>query len=1827
MTEQQDFEELDQEGIAIVGIACRVPDADTPAAFWQNLRAGHESLTALSDEELLGAGVTEAQLADPNYVKAGMFLQHMDCFDAGFFGFSPRDAAIMDPQHRQFLENCWEALENAGYNPEAFDGSIGVFGGSGHNAYMPYNLLSNPGLVDDVGFFLLRHTGNDKDFLTTRVSYCLNLKGPSVNVQTACSTSLVAAHIACQSLLNGECDMALAGGVTIELPHLRGYLYKENEILSPDGHCRPFDAKSDGTVFGSGVGVVVLRRLEDALENGDTIQAVIRSSAVNNDGAGKVSYLAPSVDGQAATAIEALEIADIAAESVSYIECHGTGTRMGDPIEVEALNQAYGGDDKPNDDCALGSVKSNIGHLDTAAGVAGIIKLVQSLKHRQIPPSLHYQSPNPAIDFASTRFYVNNHLREWRGEGPRRAGLNSLGVGGTNAHMILEEAPPQRSGDSRKQQLLVLSARSKSALQEACSRYAEHLQDTGQPLADIAYTAAVGRKAFPFRCCIAGARKEEIKAALDENDKEKLFFDKAPDAAVDIAVMFAGGGAQYPNMGRDLYEREPAYRNALDECLTAAQTIVDFDLRSSLFPEASQLEQAAKDLELPSRALPALFSTQYAQAKLWQSWGVSAKAYIGHSMGEYTAACLAGVFAVHDALAIVAKRGQLFEQLKPGAMLSVMLPEEKLLSIIGNAGPLSIAAVNGPELCVASGPEPAIAELTEQLNEEDVACQRIHISVAAHSTMLDPILDDFRHFLQTMTFQAPQLPVVSNLTGDWLTGQQASDPDYWVQHLRQTVRFSAGLDLLLKSSARQLLLEVGPGNTLVSAARQHPRVGHDIPALSSMRHAKLSSDDQGVMLTALGRLWGCGAIDDWQPLYEGQQRLRVELPTYPFEHQSYWIEPGAALPEEDKTGRQDIERWFYQPDWQPAAVPACPFEGSQLVILFGDNNSPIWQQLVTSLQGESLVLVSVKPASSYQSIDQDRYQLDPGSKDQYLQLFDALGQQEFDRVSLVHGWTLGQKECSLQQSFYSLLALAQAVSEQSWDDNLLCVLSSGSLSVGVGDVISSPFAATMRGTCRVLPHEIDGLSVRYIDIDAVAADEAHSQQWSWLPSHMGHALCAELVAREEVVNQAVCYRKGQRYVEDYCAVVVPASPSRLRNDGCYLISGGLGGLGLELANQLAEQQPGIRLALLGRTPLPARDSWHTLQQRNSRDAVRVRAIQVLEALGAIVNVYTVDITDPKALNLTIEKLTAELGQLRGIFHTAGVINDSLLSLKTRQECEAVLAPKIQGTLALAECTVQQPLDFMLLYSSTSSITGVAGQVDYAAANAFLDAYAHYRRSMDGLPVISVNWSAWQQVGMAAELADGSRYQGLGFEEFEARFENGSYRRCFSTKDWLLDEHRTKAGLALVPGTGYLEIARAAAQASQPLDGGQVLELRDVFFLSPLNIRDGEQRVVDVAFTTSESGTTFSLKSAVDPIAAANAQWLSEHVQGQVTAVSRPALAQESLDALISRCQTKIINNDGSVKHDHMDFGGRWQCLQKIFYGENEAVAELRLPEQYVKDLADFALHPALLDMITAAGFPLAPDYQPEKDFFVPISYGRVTLLQPLQSHLFSRVALKQAREGDRCIFDIEIWSADGQILVAISDFVAKRMIHDVLDREAQEMLAMSSLQQDLQLAIKPEEGRELVSRLLGHPELGQLVISPLDFQHRFAREGVLSQQQEAQEQALPELDRPELSSEYIAPETEAEKQLAELWQLALGIGEVGVEDNFFELGGHSLMLTQLVGKAKKKLGINLPLSQLFDTPTIKNWLSLAETGSATEQKPKAAPIKRVSRDDYRAKRK
>ncbi|MFO1078505.1 MAG: type I polyketide synthase [Planctomycetota bacterium] len=916
--------------IAVVGMACRLPGARNLDEFWSMLREGRDARVELTDDHLRSVGVPAEVLGDPDFVKAAMLLGDIDKFDAGFFGMSPRDAALFDPQHRVFLECCWEAFEHAGHVPDRFDGRIGVFAGCGMDTYLLHNILTNPDLVRRVGMFLIRHTGNDKDFLATRVSYQFDLRGPSVNVVTACSTSLVAVHEAAQSLLAGECEMALAGGVTILVPQDRGYHFKEGEVLSPDGHCRAFDADARGTIFGSGAGVVALRRLADALESGDTIHAILAGSAVNNDGARKVSYLAPSVDGYAEVVAEALALADVPADRVQYVESHGTGTSVGDPIEIEALTQAFRVTTDKTGYCGIGSVKTNIGHLDTAAGVAGMLKTVLAMQRGELPASRNYKRPNPLIDFGRSPFQVVGERRDWPRPtgGERIAGVSSLGVGGTNVHVVLKESleqPAPGPAYPRRCHLLPVSGKVEGAALDNGKALAGHLRTVAAAdLPDVGWTLQRGRRAFAVRGFAVGASADELAARLEADDfKGRLH--KAPDRKQSLVFLFPGGGAQYPGMARGLYEHEPVFREHADKCLQALPQPLSGELRSVLFGDLA-VPGSSERMERGTMLLPSLFVVEYALARTLMSLGIEPDAMLGHSLGEYVAATLCGTFTVEQVMKVLLLRGQLLEEAQGGAVLTVSMPPDEVHALCD--GELSLAAANAPQLSAVAGTVAAIERAERVLQERGIEYQRLRIGVAAHSHMLDPVLDKYRDGLRGLQLAAPKKPWISNVTGDWIDPQRVVQPDYWVEHLRRTVRFQDGVATLL-AGGDCVFVEVGPGKTLTSLVRLHEKAKKSFGVVT-LPHPKEDRPADAFMLEAVGRLWQLGIEVDWDRFHGGPRR-RVPLPTYAFQRQRHWIEPGALVRHEGVL-RGDDEPvppsrlpegdWLRQPVFHAQELPA-----------------------------------------------------------------------------------------------------------------------------------------------------------------------------------------------------------------------------------------------------------------------------------------------------------------------------------------------------------------------------------------------------------------------------------------------------------------------------------------------------------------------------------------------------------------------------------------------------------------------------------------------------------------------------------------------------------------------------------------------------------------------------------------------------------------------------------------------------------------------------------------------------------------------------------------
>lgn len=1686
--------------IAIVGMACRVPGAPTYGALWRLLADGREGRTALTDDELGAAGAPASLIADPQYVKAGMFLDGMEQFDPAFFGFSPLDGRILDPQHRHFLECAWEALEDAGCDPGRTAGAIGVFAGSGHHAYFAHHLLGNPALVEEVGHFLLRHTGNDKDFLATRASYCFDLKGPSINVQTACSTSLVAIHLAIQSLLSSECDVALAGGVTIDLPHRVGYLYKETEILSRDGHCRPFDASSGGTVFGSGVGVVVLKRLDDAIRDRDHIHAVIKASAVNNDGSTKVSYLAPSVDGQAEAVTEALVLSGVDATTVSYIETHGTGTQLGDPIEVAALTQAYAGNGARRGQCGIGSIKSNIGHLDTAAGVASLIKVAMAMQHRELPATLHYTAPNPAIDFAATPFFVVDSHRAWRQDGPLRAGVSSLGVGGTNAHLIVEEAPARATGTAgRPLQLLLLSARSDQALLHARERLAARLEEPGADtpgfLADAAFSLATGRRAFKRRGFLVATGARAAADVLYDRASDRFTAADAPATGRRLAFMFAGGGAQYPGMAQGLYDSEPAYRAAVDECLRLLTGIIDYDLTPLLFPATpADRDAAASALERPSRTLPALFVTQYAQARLWQAWGVEPDALFGHSMGENTAACLAGVFSLRDALGLVALRGRLFERVPAGGMLSVALDEPALAPYL--LPELSIAAVNAPGSIVVSGPVAALAELERTLVAREVGCQRVRIDVAAHSSMLEPILGEFGAYLRSIPLQTPRLPFLSNLTGTWIDAAEATSPEYWVRHLRHTVRFADCAATLL-SGGQYTLLEVGPGRTLTSLAGMHPAKAADQPLITSLRHPDDSTPDLAHMLGALGRVWQSGATVDWTRFYDGQDRARVPLPTYAFDHTTCWVEapratPGATDgPMGHPVGDAD---WLYQPVWQRgAALPPAALAGARVLLLGAADE--VTDHLTRAIEHRGGAVRRVLPGQQLRLEGAGPFEIRLGVADDCLRLTDACEAASWIPTHVVHAAALGigaglptpGGNDEREAAFDSLLFLAQAAGVNGWSTLRWLALTRQAWQAA-GEPVHSPVGALAVGPINTFPREFPSWRATVVDLPASAP----------APAALAERIAAELADVSAEPEMLVALRGAGRFVQRTARpapVTASAMPIVARPTGTYLITGGTGGLGLVAADMLVRQTSPLTLVLVSRQAWPDRTHWQTLIERDAPEAATLRQVMHLEQLGARVRLEAADVGREAAVQALAATLARDGLTVRGILHAAGVTDDAPLISKELPQARAVLAPKLDGTLHLARAFPPASLDFFVLFSSSSALAGLPGQVDYTAANAFLDSFAHWAVDA-GWPCLAINWPAWRGTGLAATLAAGAVRRRLpagrptAHPMLERRIEDGENARTFMTTfavaaHWVLAEHRLKAGPALMPGFGYLEMARAAWHEG---DAPAPVEMADVSFDFPFIVPDDASKILAVRLEPRGDGAAFRFTSTEDDVR-------TEHAGGTIRTGTAPG-GMLDVAAVRARCTRGRQRFDDPDHHPFLDFGPRWASLQLVEYGQAEALITLSLAADFAADRENYRLHPALVDMAAAGAQVVIDGYVAAEEAFVPVGCRKLRFSGQFPATATSHVVFKPGH-GDHsreiALFDVRVADETGRVFLEIDDFSMRRLPNTEALRHAPAPAAVAqtpTLTRALELGIDPPDGARVLAYAMGHQLGPQVLVAP-----------------------------------------------------------------------------------------------------------------------------------------
>lgn len=1346
--------------IAVIGMSARFPGAADVHTFWDNLVNGKESITFFTADELLESGLEPAAVSHPGYVRAKGYLENSDQFDGSFFNYLPLEAEVMDPQVRIFHECVWEALEDAGYCAGTYPGLIGLYAGAAGSLY--WQALS---YVSESARLLGPFTANqfaNKDYLSTLISHRLNLKGPSLTINTACSTSLVTIHLAAQALLNGECDIALAGGVSITMPLKSGYLYQEGMILSPDGHCKAFDEEGQGSVPGNGAGVVVLKRYEEAIQDGDHIYAVIKGSAINNDGNRKSAFTAPSVEGQAEVIQTAQQLAEVSAASIQFVETHGTGTVLGDPIELEALKAAFGNSAGV---CRLGSVKSNIGHLDAAAGVAGFIKAALSLQHKLLPPTLHFTKLNPKISLADSPFVVNAKLFDLSGAGGTlRAGVSSFGIGGTNAHIVLEEAPPPpRSSKGRDSQLILISAKSRSALEQHSSNLAAYLRDHPDvSLADLAYTLQVGRTDFGHRQFIVANHTGELSEMLSPLGKEKgkhsrkIFSSTVEQENKPIVFMFPGLGNQYVDMGLGLYCTEPLFKQELDRCFDLLDRRLDFSMKAILFPQEAR-EEAIEQLNRIDINQIAVFIFEYALGRYLMELGIKPKYMIGYSFGEFAAACLAGVFELEDAIRVIIKRGQMIKGTEEGAMLSVPMTEEELRPLLPHN--ISLSIVNGPS-CVVGGTRTAVEQFEEQLKALRQICIRLDTAYALHSAVMEPVREAFAEEMKQIRLYPPQIPFISNISGNWITDEEATEPGYWGKQLTDSIRFADGLQEILKDEALTFL-EVGPDRNLSALLRYFVHRDSSHTVLNLIRNPQEQVEDQNYLYTRLGQLWGAGHSIEWMKLYAYETRKRLSLPTYPFERQTYGLEGSPFdMLEGQQKGKHSLlqkqphmEDWFYLPLWQQKELPlAARLPGGQSCLLFANHDS-ISRELQQALLSSGHRVITVYCGHEFSMNNDHEYTIRPEALTDYQKLFADLEEKKAEADNLIHLWSLEQRVSahldaagfheSQKNGFYSVTYIVQCLHQYSRHKGVrIEVVTDGVFSV-TGQERLHPENAPLIGLGLVIPQEMQ--HIRHLTVDIQSASVETGEEAKLLARMLLEELGGEYRDRQ------VSYRGFQRWVPIYQPIKLEpqiVKPDLFRTNGVYVITGGAGMIGWMIAEHLAINYR-ASIAVIQRA-FPVRQEWDKWLADHPEDDPRSRTIHGMmqaEKQGATIAIYRADVSDYGQMADAIEAIEGDLGGINGVIHCAANMGAEFFNPVTQLEqelCRAIFQPKVDGLLVLDKVLEDKKLDFCLLMSSTAAVLGGYGFAAYSAASVFMDTYTKTRNKQRQVKWQTIDWEAWRR---------------------------------------------------------------------------------------------------------------------------------------------------------------------------------------------------------------------------------------------------------------------------------------------------------------------------------------------------------------------------------------------------------------------------------------------------------------------------------------------------
>ncbi|SPT57301.1 type I polyketide synthase [Actinomadura madurae] len=1760
------------DGIALIGLAARLPGAADAARFWDNLRTGHEAVRFPSDEELLAAGVPASMLADSGYVKAVAETPELEMFDADFFGFTPRDATLLDPQIRLFLEVGHTAVEDAGYDPARIADGAGVFGAVGVNRYLDLHVRRPTGYEANSSGNAALSTLSHPDYAATHLAYRFGFRGPALTVSTACSSSAVAVHLACQALRTGECDIAVAAGSEVEMPAHSGYLWDPGGPLSPDGHVRPFDHRAAGTVFGTGAGAVVLKRLDDALADGDRVRAVIRASAMSNDGAAKAGFTTPGVSGQVQAVREAMVLAGVEAPDVSFIEAHATGTPLGDPIEVTALAQAHRplGADRIDSPIVLGSVKGNIGHLGHASGIASLIKLVLCIEHEQLVPTVNFAEPNPRLSLDTTPFVIGDRTTPWPRDAarPRIAGLSSFGFGGTNVHLVVQEGPPVRhSPAARRPQVIVLSARTPEAARVYQERAAAALDGAGAgQYADTAGVLQDGRTRHAARSAVVARDAAEAARTLPA----------APirtGDALPVIFAFPGQAAQYPAMAADLHGADPVFTEAMDTCLEAfAQHGVRLEGHWR-DPDASALADTTV-------AQPLLFSVEFALAEMWRSWGITPAGVLGHSIGELTAGAVAGVFDLPDAVRLVCARAEAMAAMPPGGLVAVSAGAEEVSGLLPDE--VSVAVVNGPRQVVLASPADRLDEVQALLRERRLNFRLLPVPHAFHSPHMAQAATKFDLAFADVRSHEPAVPVFSSAAGG-PAGAETGLARFWSDQLVRPVRFDLAVDHLLGGNDR-LLLEVGPGHTLTRLAREHRAVRAGTSGAVATLPARAGDDELLSVLEAAAALWTEGHELNWAAVRQREAFHRLPAPTYPYRRSRHWLPlrgtvpdrtpeeggEGTVAPEpEDVAAGHDGVTPFTTATWVEEPRPANRRTGAgapAVAVVPADHEASL--PVLLALRQAGYRPVVVRPGAAFAEEGEEfRVRLD--RPEQFGNVLTALADRGKRPALLVHALSMAvldrpsrtNLDEQLDSTLHSLVALVQHGGRHSPEADLL-VLAGRSVDLTGAEPLD-PAKAALHGAVRSLAMETPDLTCRLVDVSDPVREED---------------LAAEITATG--TDRVVALRGPGRWVrtDRLYTPDAPAAPA-VRRGGVYVLTGGLGDLGLAVAGALADTGLRPHLVLLGRHGIAADD-----ERRRAR-------VAALEAAGATVSVEECDVGDHRSMRRVLDILRTRHGAVHGIVHLAGVAGGGTLLGRDRDDTAAVLWPKAMGTVVLAELLADQPpLDFFVTFSSRAAVDGLLGGADYAAANAFADAQSRLM-ARAGIPAVSLNWPAWHTVGMAVRpepAPEGSRTWSAVLDPREHP---------------VLDEHRID-GVPVLPGTGHLDlVVRAYREVIEPHAGP--LRLTDVVFQRPLPVPEARQ--VEVLFRPDGPGWRFAVGST--PATGAGGENV-RYATGCVVSMDADEIATPpgpgaSLQNLRERL-TAPSPDHGEEDHPRLfAVGPRWDIVRGVTTGPDhgdELLIELALPEAFQPDLDVHPLHPAVLDCATSAVRRPATD-----GLSLPFGYESLELHADLPAESVSHIRRRPSGAG-LIVADIDLYTAGGSLVARIAGFSMRQVIDGTFLPDEGPVDG-----------IAPEHGGALFLSLLGTRHPYQVSVRP-HVNGVPVRTTVIAGAPTLPPPRVTEPGAPTPSSRVAAPVAapaatpvaaavtsgSVRDRLAALWERVLGIAPSGELADFFELGGNSLSAVELMSEIRAEFGIRTGIVTLFDHPTLGALAEIiAAEGAAT----------------------